>query len=92
MSSCNDAAVPRNKDELRLCAELDRLNRAKDHAMAAYIAQVHAQRGLTGEELQRAMDRTAQAQEAFEQLNALAYEKEKELAALKSAQREKSLA
>lgn len=93
MSSCNDAATPRDKDVLRLCAELDRLNRAKDHAMAAYIAQVHAQRGLTGEELQRAMNRTAQAQEAFEQLNALAYEKEKELAAQgAAAQREKSLA
>jgi len=92
MSTCAEFAVLRNEDLLRLCAELHRLNRAKDQAMAAYIALVHAQRGLTGEELQRAMNRTAEAQEAFEQLNASAYEKEKELAAQRLRLQEKSMA
>lgn len=90
MSTCAKSAGCPDKDLLRLCTELERLNRAKDQAMAAYIAQVHAQRGLTGEELQWAMTRTAEAQEAFEELNALAYVKEKELAAHKLATREKS--
>jgi len=92
MSTNAEFANYRDEALLDLCAELDRLNRAKDNAMAAYIAQVHAQRGLTGEELQKAMHRTAEAQEAFEQLNALAYRKEKELAACKLALREQSLA
>jgi len=92
MSTCAEFAGYRNEDLLRLCAELDRLNRAKDQAMAAYIALVHAQRGLTGEELQKAMNRTAEAQEAFEQLNASAYEKEKELAAQRLRLQEKSMA
>jgi len=92
MSTCAEFAGHRNEDLLRLCAELERLNRAKEHAMAAYIALVHAQRGLTGEELQRAMNRTAEAQEAFEQLNASAYEKEKELAARSLRLQEKSMA
>ena len=92
MSTCSEFAQYRDEALTDLCAELGRLNRAKDNAMAAYIAQVHAQRGLTGEELQKAMHRTAEAQEAFEQLNALAYCKEKELAACKLALREQSLA
>ena len=92
MSTHADFADYLDKQLWDLRAELERLNRAKDHAMAAYIAQVHAQRGLTGVELQKAMGRTAQAQEAFEQLNSLAYEKEEELAAHKLALPEKSLA
>jgi len=85
MSTCMELTALGSKELLRLCAELDRLNRAKEQAMAAYIAHVHAQRGLTGEELQRAMNRTADAQEAFEQINAQSYEKERELAAGKKA-------
>ena len=92
MSTNAEFANYRDEALLDLCAELDRLNRAKDNAMAAYIAQVHAQRGLTGEELQKAMHRTAEAQEAFEQLNALAYRTEKELAEHKLGLHEKSLA
>ena len=75
----------REESLTRRYTELVRLNAAKDHAMAAYIAYVHAQRGLTGEELQRALKRTADAEEAFERANALAYEKEMELAACKRA-------
>ncbi len=91
MLTCTEFAEERDEDLLLLCAELDGLNRAKDHAMAAYIAQVHAQRGLTGDELRRAMDRTAEAQETFEKLNALAYAKEQELTARRSSLQEKSI-
>ena len=85
MSTCAQHFEYRDEELLRLCAELDRLNFSKDGAMAAYIAHVQAQRGLTGPELQRALARTAEAQEAFERCNALAYEKERELDARKQA-------
>lgn len=75
------SARPGSEGLANLRAELHRLARAKDHAAAAYIAYFHAQRGLTGEELQRAMTRTAQAQEAFERINELVHEKENEIAA-----------
>jgi len=82
MSTLNEFAGPPGEGLTALRAELDRLIRAKDHAMAAYIAHVHAQRGLTGEELQRATDRTAEAQAEFERLNDLVYDKQNEVAAL----------
>jgi len=85
MSTCTELVGFGSEELLRLCAELDRLHSARNHAIAAYIAQVHAQRGLTGEELQRALNRTADAQEAFERINALVYTKEKEFAAQKQA-------
>jgi len=84
-STCTESASVEGENLVRLYAELGRLNAAKDHAMAAYIAYVHAQRGLTGEELQRAMSRTAEAEEAFEQRNAKAHSVEKELAGYKRA-------
>jgi len=82
-STCTEPASLQGENLVRLYAELGRLNGAKDHAMAAYIAYVHAQRGLTGDELQRALRRTAEAEEAFERLNAKAHATETELGAYK---------
>jgi len=82
-STCTESASLDGEHLVRLYAELGRLNAAKDHAMAAYIAYVHAQRGLTGAELQRAMSRTAEAEAAFEQCNARAHASEAALAAYK---------
>lgn len=87
---CTESTNLESQELVRLYSELGRLNAAKDQAMAAYIAYVHAQRALTGEELQKAMRRTAEAEQAFEQANARAQVTEKALAACKRALREAS--
>jgi len=85
MSTRSASAQTEAANLVRLYAALGRVNAAKAHAMATYTGYAHAQRGLAGEELQDAMNRTAEAEEAFEQINAQAYAIEKELAAYKRA-------